>query len=188
MKRILALCCVALFTIQSAQAEERGEREREHGDRQSKSARGGQDIPPVNNDLYSRECGSCHFAYQPALLPAASWQKIIGSLNDHFGDNASLSPQDADAIQKYLSDNAAEKANTSRASKIASSISGAAPTRITEVPYIVRKHRELSPRTFKENKDVKSFSNCKACHTRAADGFYDEDGVKIPGMGNWEND
>lgn len=184
MKRILALCCVALFAMQTVQAEERGER----GERQSKSVRGGVDLPPVNNDLYSKECGSCHFAYQPALLPSASWKKIIGSLNNHFGDNASLSPQDTEAILKYATENAAENAGTSRASKIASSVSGAAPGRITEVPYIVRKHRELSPRTFKENKDVKSFSNCKACHTRAAEGFYSEDEVKIPGNRNWEND
>lgn len=181
MKKILVLCCITLFAIQTVQAEERGER-------QSKGARGGMDIPPVNNDLYSKECGSCHFAYQPGLLPSASWKKIMGSLDNHFGDNASLAPQDTDSILKYVTDNSAENANTPRAAKIASSVSGAAPGRITEIPYIVRKHRELSPRTFKENKEVKSFSNCKACHTRAAEGFYSEDQVKIPGNSNWEND
>ncbi|MFQ5489045.1 MAG: cytochrome C, partial [Gammaproteobacteria bacterium] len=25
------------------------------------------DVAPVNNDLYDRECGACHFAYQPGL-------------------------------------------------------------------------------------------------------------------------
>ncbi|MCW9089130.1 MAG: diheme cytochrome c, partial [Gammaproteobacteria bacterium] len=28
------------------------------------------DVAPVKNELYQSECGSCHFAYQPGLLPA----------------------------------------------------------------------------------------------------------------------
>ena len=28
------------------------------------------DVAPVKNERYKAECGSCHFAYQPGLLPA----------------------------------------------------------------------------------------------------------------------
>ncbi len=33
------------------------------------------DVAPVKNALYLEECGACHFAYQPGLLPSRSWKK-----------------------------------------------------------------------------------------------------------------
>ena len=38
-------------------------------------ARPRQDVAPVQSAAYQEECGGCHFAYQPGLLPAASWQR-----------------------------------------------------------------------------------------------------------------
>lgn len=38
----------------------------------------------------TKECASCHFGYQPALLNKASWEKVMGNLSDHFGTDASL--------------------------------------------------------------------------------------------------
>ena len=35
---------------------------------------GDKNFAPANNPLYQKECASCHFAYQPALLPKTSWQ------------------------------------------------------------------------------------------------------------------
>ena len=34
-------------------------------------------VAPVTNALYAEECGSCHFAYPPGLLPASSWQQVM---------------------------------------------------------------------------------------------------------------
>ena len=31
-------------------------------------------IDPVDTQLYTKECGGCHFPYQPGLLPARSWE------------------------------------------------------------------------------------------------------------------
>jgi hypothetical protein len=45
--------------------------------------------------LFRAECGSCHLAYPPGLLPAASWQRIMIRLEGHFGDDASLDPATA---------------------------------------------------------------------------------------------
>ena len=39
-----------------------------------------QDVAPVNNELYVKECGYCHFAYQAGLLPSSSWNKIMSNL------------------------------------------------------------------------------------------------------------
>ena len=47
-------------------------------------------IDPGESKLYGQECGSCHFPYQPGLLPAVSWERIMGGLEDHFGENAEL--------------------------------------------------------------------------------------------------
>ena len=39
---------------------------------------------------YTQECASCHTAYAPAVLPARSWQRIMSSLDRHYGTDASL--------------------------------------------------------------------------------------------------
>ena len=39
---------------------------------------------------YAQECAACHMAYPPGLLPAASWHRIMGRLERHFGSEASL--------------------------------------------------------------------------------------------------
>src|SRR5512135_1196331 len=59
-------------------------------------------VAPVQNEQYRSECGSCHTLYSPGLLPARSWQKIMGGLDKHFGDDASLAPEVTAAIEKYL--------------------------------------------------------------------------------------
>jgi hypothetical protein len=50
-------------------------------------------VLPVNNANYDEECGSCHMAYSPGLLPKKSWMKVMGNLEEHYGDNAELLPQ-----------------------------------------------------------------------------------------------
>ena len=41
-------------------------------------------VEPVTNVDYQNECGACHFAYQPGLLPARSWQALMTGLDQHF--------------------------------------------------------------------------------------------------------
>jgi len=59
------------------------------------------------------------------------------------------------------------------------------PLRITEVPYIRRKHREIPDAQVRGNPRVKSLALCDACHTRASAGDLDDEGVVIPGYGRW---
>ena len=42
------------------------------------------------NATYRDECGSCHVAYPPGLLPAVSWQRLMSDLPRHYGTDASL--------------------------------------------------------------------------------------------------
>jgi hypothetical protein len=155
-----------------------------------RSSRGkGADVAPVRDARYANECGSCHFAYLPGLLPARSWQKLMGNLADHFGDNAELPPEETRAITDYLVGNAADRTNYRRSVKIVDSLSaGQAPMRVTQVPYIANKHREIPARLITGNPKVKSLAQCATCHTKAEVGSFSERDINIPGYGRWEDD
>lgn len=142
-------------------------------------------VAPVNNTNYAEECGACHFAYQPGLLPARSWKKIMASLEDHFDENAELEAKEQKVLTAYLTKNAAEFSNYKRSIKIIRSLTNT-PLRITEIPYIVKKHDELTSAMVIGNPKVKSLSYCDNCHTKAITGSYAEDDIVIPGYGNWE--
>jgi len=136
-------------------------------------------VEPVTDTLYLKECGACHFAYQPGLLPSASWIKIMDGLDDHFGQIALLAEEDHAHISGLLQENAAEFSHAKRSFKIVRSLKGETPIRISEVPYILREHDEISSDTL-ALPSIKWLGNCSACHTSAGDGVYDDDYVKIP--------
>ena len=52
------------------------------------AADGPERAPPVTHEPTLQECGECHMAFQPALLPAESWRRIMTGLSDHFGEDA----------------------------------------------------------------------------------------------------
>jgi len=162
----------------------------EYGERGSFFGRffGSAGVEPVNNQLYVDECGSCHFAFQPGLLPARSWTKLMGNLEDHFGENAELDGADRQQILDYLVAGGADKSDYRRSQKINRSISRySTPLRISETPYFIRKHDELPARYVQGNPKVGSISNCDKCHTAADKGSFSESGINIPGVGRWED-
>jgi len=141
------------------------------------------EVQPVANKAYQEECGSCHFAYPPGLLPGKSWAKLLDekALDDHFGETATLDKETLKEIYDYAMANSAEKSYSKRSRKIAlATAEGDAPLRITEVRYIKRKHHDIPEKMIKGNKDVKSQSYCNACHTKAEKGIFDSDTVSIP--------
>lgn len=145
-------------------------------------------VAPVKNLNYLEECGSCHFPYQPGLLPARSWTKVMSGLENHFGENAELPPEDAKNISDYLLKNAADHANYKRSRRIISSLgANDAPLRISETPYFIKKHDELSYAMVQDNPKVGSVSRCSACHTKAETGSFSESEIQIPGFGAWED-
>lgn len=140
------------------------------------------------NPTYVDECGACHLAYPPPLLPAASWNDVMANLDDHFGENAELPTETVDAIRGYLVDNAADSGSSRLGAKILRGArAGSAPLRITELAYFRAEHDEVPTRMVKDNPDVRSFSNCDACHSGAQRGVFDEDTVDIPGFGRWDD-
>ena len=146
-------------------------------------------VKPVTDKSYLEECGGCHFAYQPGLLPARSWEALLNkdALRKHFGANAELDDDTLKEIHDYAVDNAADKSWFKRSRKIAvATETGPAPLRITGLLYISRKHEDIPEKMIKGNQDVKSLSFCDKCHTQAAKGVYDADTVNIPHYPNWD--
>ena len=141
---------------------------------------GGNVLPRQTNNAWQQECASCHIAYAPAFLPKASWQRLMGTLDNHFGENASLDPATQADILKFLVAHAADS-GTSQMGRRVMQGAGAkdTPLRITESRWFVRKHDEV-PRAVWSRKSVGSAANCAACHRQAEHGVFDDDSVRIP--------
>jgi hypothetical protein len=122
--------------------------------------------PPV----YQQECGACHVAYPPGLLPAPSWQRLLGHLDKHFGVDASLD----DAATRQIAAYAQSQAGSYRRVR-----EEPAQDRITRSAWFVRKHDEVPTRAW-SLPAVKNASNCSACHAQAQQGDFNEHDVRIP--------
>lgn len=145
-------------------------------------------VSPVKNALYEEECGGCHFAYPPSLLPQRSWQAIMAGLDDHFGDNAELDQQNHQAISQYLLANSADGSGDRRSHHMLRGLSDRqAPLRITELPRFKHEHDEVPKRVFNNNPDLTSISQCPACHRDAKQGYFSENRINIPGYGRWDD-
>ncbi len=122
-------------------------------------------IPPANA-AWQAECGSCHVAYPPRLLPAQSWRALMAGLDRHFGTDASLDKPAAREISAFLEKNAGRPDASVR-------------LRITETRWFRHEHDEISARTW-NNPRIKSPANCAACHIQAQSGNFSEHGIRIP--------
>jgi hypothetical protein len=120
-------------------------------------------VPPVQDALVQKECGSCHMAFQPAFLPRASWRAILGGLSKHFGEDASLTAEQVQQIEAYLVRGAGPDRKEG------------APLRITELRWWIGEHGpgEVPPSRWKDEA-VRSKANCVACHPAAEKGSYEE--------------
>ncbi len=137
-------------------------------------AGGGHYFAPVADTTVKAECGSCHLAFAPSMLPARSWKRMMTDLNNHFGDDASVDAATADRITSYLVANAADINGGRHSAKLMRGVSAnSSPLRITELPKWVDKHREVADWEWKK-KDVRTKANCAACHIDAERGSYDD--------------
>ena len=140
-------------------------------------------VAPTNNALYEDECGACHFPYQPGLLVEQSWKQLLDpkQLDDHFGENAELDEDVLAKILMYATSNSAEKSWYKRPRQIVASLDkNQYPSRITEIPYIKNKHKDIPEKQILGNEKVKSLSYCDNCHKLAKKGIFDDDTVVIP--------
>jgi hypothetical protein len=136
-------------------------------------AGGGHFYPPIADPVVKEECGSCHMAFAPSMLPAKSWQVMMGDLANHFGDDASVDAATAARIGAYLQANAADSGGRRYGAKLVSAVApGSAPQRITKLPKWVAEHRSVPDWEWR-HKEVRSPANCVACHADAERGYYE---------------
>lgn len=134
----------------------------------------------ADNAQWREECGSCHLAFHPNLLPVRSWQKLMAEQDKHFGTDLALDADVSAAVLAFLVNNAAENSKREAAFKINRSIkAGVTPLRITETPYWVSKHSEIADSVWRSAK-VKSKANCAACHLDAEAGTFEDAAMQIP--------
>ena len=180
----LTIAAIGLISIAISQVSS-SDNDDEHENRFWQRTNG---VSSVKNPLYEEECGSCHFAYPPSLLPQRSWQAIMSGLDDHFGDNAELDSDNQQAISQFLLENSAEKIADRRSRQLLRGLSAAqTPLRITELPRFKHEHDEVPKRVFQNNPDLSSLSQCSACHRDAKQGYFSERRINIPGHGRWDD-
>lgn len=125
----------------------------------------------LNHAAWRQECSTCHIAYPPQLLPAVSWRAIMKGLDQHFGSDASLDPQQQADILRFLETNAGGEGRSKRGEPL---------LRITETRWFVHEHSEELPKDIWSRPSIKSAANCNACHTAAERGDYSERTLRIP--------
>ncbi|MGE4292264.1 MAG: diheme cytochrome c [Desulfovibrio sp.] len=182
MRKLMILVTITALLLGSAALVRPDDRERErHGQKilEEQGRRAGQgwtaddeSVPPVDDTTYADTCGACHFAYQPALLPARSWQALLDNCADHFGESLDLAPDELDALSDYLTANAADVSGSEIGEKITDCLNGATPLRITDVPIFQRKHRRIKTDVLRRE-SVGGLQNCPACHSGAEQGEYE---------------
>ncbi len=138
----------------------------------------GQMLP--DNKVWREECGSCHVAYHPTLLPARSWTLLMQKQNEHFGEALDLDATTTAAILTFLKKYSADTEMTEPAYKIKKSIPpNTSPLRVTETGYWIDKHREIPDATWRSQK-VGSKANCGACHLDAEKGTFEDAAMHLP--------
>ena len=138
--------------------------------------------PLADDPVWREECGSCHLAFHPNLLPARSWKRLMAGQAEHFGTDLALDAPTAAAVQAFLVRNAAERSSTEAAFKINRSIPPSmTPLHITETPYWVQKHHDIRESDWQLPR-VKSKANCAGCHLDAVAGTFEDAAMRIPRM------
>jgi len=122
--------------------------------------------------LYRQECASCHTAYPPGMLPAASWRRVTGSLDKHYGSDAAVDAATLDSLNRYLLAHAASSGSKYGREQ-------PPEDRITRAAWFKREHDELRADVWKRA-SIKSAANCAACHPGADKGDFNEHAVRIP--------
>jgi hypothetical protein len=123
----------------------------------------------ASNPTWKAECGTCHVAYPPSMLPAGSWRALMSGLDRHFGVDAAVDAGSAAEISAFLKNNAGRNRHGSSKPVL----------RITETAWFRHEHDEVDTSVW-TSPSVKTASNCTACHAGAEHGDFDEHGVRLP--------
>ena len=138
----------------------------------------------ATDPTYLKECGSCHFAYSPGLMPARSWDLHMERLEKHFGEVVALAPGTRETIRRYLVENAADRSPYEGSQYFMAKIdAGATPYRFMDVPLYREMHRIIREViSIKSKVKVRTLTNCNGCHQLAGEGSFATSELFIPGL------
>lgn len=144
----------------------------------SNGARAGAPGPTtlVQDAAWKSECGGCHLAYHPSLLPQRSWHSLFAQAQDHFGEELALGETSAARLGEFAARHAADALESNVAWKIATTTPATqAPLRISETPYWRRRHARLDASTWQ----AVHASECDACHRDAEAGTFSPRAIDV---------
>jgi len=98
----------------------------------------------ITDQVTATECGDCHQPYGADALPQGSWQRMMGNLQNHFGEDASVDDQTRNHITNYL---------------VSGAPRGDGPLRITEQSWFASEHRGEA-----RLRQGQKWMNCDSCH------------------------
>lgn len=101
----------------------------------------------------------------------------MSDLENHFGDDASLEPEDEKIILDFLVQYSAEKSTKEASYKILKSIENKDIIAISQTSFWKNEHKNIPKEVFLD-KDIKSKANCKACHSDVEKGLIEDDKIK----------
>ena len=130
------------------------------------------------NSAFYKECISCHTLFPPFLLPQKSWMSMMDTLQDHFGDDASLDAETTLSIKDFLVKNSAESSTKESAFRIMNSLDkDKTYLAITETPFWKNRHKKIDKAVY-EKEEIGKPSNCKACHVNIENGLLNNRDIK----------
>ena len=130
--------------------------------------------------LWRKECGGCHLAFHPVLLPGNSWLVMMSELDNHFGDNAWLDDETGAKLMGYAVAHSADGRGTEAARGIVDDLAqGDAPQRITQTAFWEERHHGISAEDF-QTAPARGPLDCKACHPHAEYGSFEDEHIRFP--------
>jgi len=106
-----------------------------------------------DNAAWRNECGACHMAFPPRMLPAEDWQLIMRRLDRHFGADASLDDALRSQIAAFLERNGSHEMFRDTGDEL---------PRLTARAWFERRHQGAIRRLLQGR--LKSLADCQGCH------------------------
>ncbi len=136
--------------------------------------------PLPMNDTWNEECGPCHLAFHPSLLPRRSWTAMWAGQHEHFGDDLALSDDTLRTLDAFAQAHATEAEESEAAWEIGRSVPGGeAPLRITKTRRWNELHARVDDAVWTHER-VGGRSDCAACHEDAEAATFDDGAMRLP--------
>lgn len=136
-------------------------------------------VTPVER-AWRKECGACHFAFPPELMPERTWRHIFANLEHHYGQDAWLPQRTRDTLARYAITHSAEHVPTKAGFLLWHRAKpDTIPLRITASPYWKHLHGRIPAAVFRRP-EIGDRTNCGACHRLAVAGSFEGADIHVP--------